>query len=273
MSNNTFNIKRFALLAKKDMVENWKYNLFFALTMFAVMVIIASYTTRSYLEDKNTGTDIPLHDNLLMMATVFFVFAFMFYISRMMQPMSSKKRRINFLMLPASSLEKFLVRFIPATIGFVVVFFLCFKLADFARILLGTMLYPDVKFHIIELSSYLVSNKEAIDIFDLYIFLVPLSVLALIFSLFVFGATFWQKNVFIKSFLSITSIVVILTYMSHKLCIYLSVGDSYYGNAFLHPKIFFEHITLSICIYTFMAIFFCVLAYFRFKESEYIDRK
>ena len=117
MKESQFNMHRFLLVAKRDIMEDWKGNLTKGIGNYALYTIIMiSLFINSH--------GMKFHDFIANMAEWILLFTsivFIFVSSDVLSPLSSKAKRISFLNLPATNLEKFVWRFLYVSIGFLAI--------------------------------------------------------------------------------------------------------------------------------------------------------
>lgn len=279
MKNNIFDFGRFMLVLKKDVAENWRKQAIIALSLFGVMLIfymfnsISDYQQISYNLSAADYAE-KLNREYVSYGTIMFILTFLAYISLMMDPISSKRKRTTYLIFPASSFEKFLVRAIQHTLGFLITFFVAFYLMDIVRVAICSVSFPDMDVRFIDLKAVFGSehNKAIFSDWNTFIFAFSWFVLAL--SLFALGSTFWQKNAIVKN--AVAFFILLFVFFSYNALLTRTLSDSenVYHNAFLNPNIFFEESSSSIMIPICFALSAAcwVLAYFRFKETEIIQR-
>ena len=279
--NNIFNIRRFGLVLSKDFHERWKkYGLQF-LTMFGVMTVF--FTWYAY----DNGPEDFLRDNmrLLQLASFLFLGLGIFYASTLMDSMREKTKRIAYLTTPASHFEKFLSRWLIVTIGYTIAFFIAFWLADTIRVAFLSYKYPEFNIQFLNF-DYLVKPEEVNNSRD-YVFSdkglfgLCIGLYFLLQSLFILGATFWEKSSFIKTF-SAGAVVVfsflLLNYWMIKIVIHDMEGfEKAMDTLFLRSNIreeISENTALLImtCFLSFCALLNWIIAFFRFRESEIIKR-
>lgn len=270
-----FSMPRFVNLCRKEMVESWKTNLLRFVMMYGLMAV--AFVWSGYLEYKNPERllDYGLKDDAIWRVELFaFLWAIvimgMLSASFVMERMKSKTNRTAMLMTPATMFEKFFSRWLVFTFGFLIVFLIAFKLADFTRVGIYLMSYPELKGIIAPVPlSHLVGEEQYWTAFtDCKTFMAGVSAYFFTQSLFVLGSTVWPKNAFVKTFAALVVIVIA----------YVSIGAAltkafFTGNGFSEP-IFSDDTLWIIMTTTFLALacFNWVLAYFRFKESEIINR-
>lgn len=270
-----FSMPRFVNLCRKEMVESWRTNLLRFVMMYGIMAI--AFVWSAYFEYKyperllNSGLK---DDSIWIFVLVAFLWAIVIMgilsASFVMERMKSKTNRTAMLMTPATMFEKFFSRWLVFTFGFLIVFLIAFKLADFTRVGIYLMCYPELKGIIAPAPlSHLVGDEQYWTAFpDCKAFMAGVSAYFFTQSLFVLGSTIWPKNAFVKTFAALVVIVIV----------YVSVGAAltkafFTGNGFSEP-IFSDDTLMILMTITFLALalFNWVLAYFRFKESEIINR-
>lgn len=273
--DNFFNLSRFVRICRKEMIESWRANLLRVVMMYGILTIAFvwnGYFQYKYLSDSMSVKEDPIWSfelivfiwTILIMGTLSASFT--------MERMKTKTNRIAVLMTPATMFEKFFSRWLIFTFGYLIVFLIAFKLADWTRVLVYSMSYPDLKNIIASTplsrlvgddSQYWVAFRTSENL------LLAISFYFFVQSIFVLGSSIWPKNAFVKTFSAIVILAVI----------YISIGV-------LLVKIFLEHksggfndpisghtiMALGTAFFFVMAIINWVLAYFRFKESEIINR-
>lgn len=270
LKDNFLSISRFMDYCRKDMVESWRTNLLRVAMMFGVMVVIfvwTGYFQYQYKYELDPLVRISLYV-FLWMGLVCGCLAASFT----MEKMKSKTGRLSILMTPATSFEKFFSRWLISTIVYLVVFLVAFKLADYTRVLIYSLAYPDKTVAVSEfkylfatdgdyaLARYIDITKKGLVLAG-YFF---------IQSCFVLGSSIWPKNSFIKTFVAGFCVIVIYG------LIFGGIGkllfDNVSGSA---PENDPSEDIMKGGAYV-IAIFFTllnwVLAYYRFKEAEIINR-
>ena len=213
-TNNVFSFSRLGLVMKCDFMENWKTNLYRFLGPYAVMLfaMLIGYV----------GAD-EMDDFVGFSSVIFSMFAYMLLIgsaftaSKIMETMDTQQKRVSYLMLPATSLEKFVVRALYVTVGFVVVTILALLLAEASRFLFLPFFDVPESFHQSIFAG--VFNTSLINSWSqTYVCRNVLGALcAILFmgwghSLFILGGCYWQKHPFWKT-LGIILLVNQLTIM------------------------------------------------------------
>lgn len=197
--------------------------------------------------------------------------------SMMMEWMKTRGMRLNTLMTPATQLEKYLSRWLIYTIGFIVVFNVFFFAVDCIRVAVlpyfidnttGERI-PETHNLMFAFIRYLKGKDEAFNS-DTICQTAALSCAAYfaIQSFFVLGSCAWPKNSFLKTAACLIvcggSTITIIVW----LCESLFDGSMYYyplENNIQKPYLF----TIAFSV---LALFNWTLGYFRFRESEIIQR-
>ena len=192
MELNLFRIKS---LMAKVWDEQKKHYLLVWLVYFGVMAVIFTWCSLMYVQDE-------ISDGYYAVSSTqdeFWTgssFIYPFYIMLLLLAVSSRGSDFMFgatdrqglqadLSLPASTGEKFLVRWFFIVPFTYLLFYMAFLAADLVRLLVCSAVFPDLKiFHLL--------TGEALD--------GELLVLSLAGqSLFILGSTFWKKNGFVKT--------------------------------------------------------------------------
>ncbi|WP_299092355.1 hypothetical protein [uncultured Bacteroides sp.] len=272
-----FSAPRFVNLCRKEMVESWKANLLRFVMMYGIMAIAFvwnGYFQYNYPEGLiNRGiTQDPIWTFELGAFIWALVIMGLLSASFIMERMKSKTNRIAMLMTPATMFEKFFSRWLVFTFGFLIVFLIAFKLADWTRVVVYMVSYPELKDIISSTPlSHLVGKEQFWTVFDdCNYFMLGISAYFFAQSLFVLGSSIWPKNSFVKTFSAIVVVAIIYIAIGSALAKILFEARGVHG---VNQDISDEAMTLWTTIIFFgMAIFNWVVAYFRFKESEIINR-
>ena len=229
-----FSLPRFMNLCRKEMVESWKSNVLRIVLLYGVMTVVLVWN--GYFAYRT-------HDSVA-------------------------------LMTPATPFEKFFSRWLVSTVVLLVVFFITFELADYTRVLVYSLIYPDVKEVIlpVNLGDLVGSGKRWYLFHKTYELTLVLSIYCFVQSLFVLGSSVWPKNSFLKTFVSVTIIVLIYVLVG------MLVGDMLFSGSskdygYIFSSITKEQVTVMVTVgFMLFAFVNWTLAYFRFKESEIVQR-
>lgn len=271
-----FSLPRFINLCRKEMVENWKSNVLRMVLMYGVMAVVMVWN--GYFEYRYWHSG-QIEDPAWTFLLVVFIWSLWGFgclsASFTMEKMKTKTSRTSMLMVPATPFEKFFSRWFVFTVVFLVIFLISYKLADYTRFIIYSLAYPEEKDFIIPVDlSHLVGERKTY--YTLcrtgLQFGALLSAYFFVQSLFVLGSSIWPKNSFLKTFASGTVIAIVYFLLAVFMSkMFLENGNYYSENVFTGMS---EDTAMSIMIV--VGIFFTLmnwtLAYFRFKESEIVNR-
>lgn len=269
MSN--FNTKRFIQTFKWSMLATKKEMTTIAGCMFFLYLVPFIISVMS----SHGKPDIIVESNI-QSATITCTFFFTFYLTIsgcwIMNNMKTKEQRITFKMLPASDLEKFIVRVLYITVVWVLIGVVAFCLADFCRMLIcfisgshGTYsTIPDVlnmwfgpaDTHSMRMTAWGLDFIAGVMAVNAWAFWAH--------SFYVLGGAFFRRRQFI-----LTSCV---HFLLGFFLLFLSRYDSF---IFIDPDT--THIRNLLYAYPFVAIAVALfnwwLAYKLFKRSQVINNK
>ena len=134
-TNQHFSFLRMAMVMKRDLMENWKKNLYMFLGIFLVflgmyLLIMNEYDYKRYDAYLAVERYIESYVSAFSVITLFFL---LYFSSEMMKHMRTKEERTSYLMLPATPLEKFVSRGLYVTVGLLVVIVIASLLAEVAH--------------------------------------------------------------------------------------------------------------------------------------------
>lgn len=268
-----FSLPRFMNLCRKEMVENWKSNVLRIVLLYGVMAIVMIWY--GYFEYNRFNVDSKA-DPMAVFLLVSFVWLLWGFgclsASFTMGKMKSKTSRLSMLMTPATPFEKFFSSWLVFTIGYLVVFLITYKMADYTRVVVYSFAYPEMKSIVPVDLGHLVGKGDYYTLCRTYLdFLTLIAGYFFFQSCFVLGSAVWPKNSFLKTFAAGTIITIVYLSVAKILGHFLflnNVASSLISNS-LSEEAF---LTLLFFVCVFMALLNWVLAYLRFKESEIINR-
>ncbi len=270
MTRYGFSLSRLCLVAKRDIMENWKKNLYNCLTLYA---ILASALVFTMLRLHGVYEKIPNGFWVCMALVAFGGWAVV--LSNVMEPMSAKAKRIAFLMVPATSLEKYLWRLIYVTVGFAVSFAVALLATDVTYLLLNSI-FGEEEYRSLAgfaIGVYLNWNSLALD--DNWLLTVWSFVITLWgYSFFVLGGAFWRRRAFVKTVGCILlAFLLLLTAMQW---VPLSAEHSFYE--WVHTVMADEgKATVAVSLLTIVFFLFTVLnlwlGYRLFRRSQIVGFK
>ena len=196
-ANRYFSFSRLGLVMKRDFMESWKTNLYRFLDPYTIFLLVMWFSSMN-MTNFNEFSDI-------VSATFFSVLFFggSFTASYALETMNTQQKRISFLMLPATSFEKFFARFLYVTVGFVVLSTIALLLSEVTRFLLLPMFdlpdtfkqstLPNVWQTIMNVRTFNFNGSGIMESVVGWLFLIW------IHSFFLLGGCRWYKNAFWKT--------------------------------------------------------------------------
>ena len=272
MKDTFFSFLRFANYFKKVLVEDRKRLLQRIITIFGLLVVFGAIISDScyqhYMEALKMGivrNEIdPAIDGLMPLFVFGLFIGCTLSASFIMEPMSSKTGRIYALMLPATSFEKYFVRWFIYTIGYLVVYYLLFLLVDVMRVCVFSVVYPEI-----DIITFLNPYAEIVALRDDAPLGFIVSLYLLLQSIFVLGSSLWPKYAFLKTF---TAYTILGMAFSAFFASIMNLFDRP-GNSYIMPELSDDTLFLiATCGVMMVTLFFWWLAYKRFKEMEVVNR-
>lgn len=127
-TNRYFSFSRLGLVMKRDFMENSKTNLYTFLGISLAFLLVYLL----YMNDSNGSSNDFINDHAGAFASIT-SFLLVYFASETMKNMRTKEQRFSYLMLPATSLEKFVSRALYVTVGMFVMILLASLLAEVVR--------------------------------------------------------------------------------------------------------------------------------------------
>lgn len=274
-----FSLPRFVNVCRKEMVEGWKANLLRVVLMYGMLAIVLVWNGMIEYGGYNRSME-DMERHIWTFGVVAFAWGLVIMgclsASFTMERMKTKNNRLSVLMTPATMFEKFFARWLVFTFGFLLAYLVAYKLADWTRMLFLMVKHPGMEsVGSVPLLSLLVGGgRDSLTNWTLFrdcgYFMMAVGGYFLFQSCFVLGSSVWPKNAFMKTF--VAGVVIVIGYvLAGALAVKLCWNASYMMNDMNEPSE--ETMKLLITLFSFgMALFNWVLAYFRFKESEIINR-
>jgi hypothetical protein len=267
-----FSFPRFANYFKKVLVEDRKRLLQRIITVFGLLVVFGAIISDScyqhYMEALKIGivrSEIdPAIDGLMPLFVFGLFIGCALSASFIMEPMSSKTSRIYALMLPATSFEKYFVRWFIYTIGYLVVYYLLFLLVDVMRVCVFSVIYPEI-----DIITFINPYAEIVALRDEVPLGFVVSLYLLLQSIFVLGSSLWPKYAFLKTFTAYTILgMAFSAFFAGLMNLFNRPGNSYIMPELSDDTLFL----IATCGVMMVTLFFWWLAYKRFKEMEVVNR-
>jgi hypothetical protein len=267
-----FSFPRFANYFKKVLVEDRKRLLQRIITVLGLLVVFGAIISDScyqhYMEALKIGivrSEIdPAIDGLMPLFVFGLFIGCALSASFIMEPMSSKTSRIYALMLPATSFEKYFVRWFIYTIGYLVVYYLLFLLVDVMRVCVFSVIYPEI-----DIITFINPYAEIVALRDDAPLGFIVSLYLLLQSIFVLGSSLWPKYAFLKTFTAYTILgMAFSAFFVGIMNLFNRPGNSYIMPVLSEDTLFL----IATCGILLVTLFFWWLAYKRFKEMEVVNR-
>ena len=267
-----FSFPRFANYFKKVLVEDRKRLLQRIITVFGLLVVFSAIISDScyqhYMEALKIGivrSEIdPAIDGLMPLFVFGLFIGCALSASFIMEPMSSKTSRIYALMLPATSFEKYFVRWFIYTIGYLVVYYFLFLLVDVMRVCVFSVIYPEI-----DIITFINPYAEIVALRDEVPLGFVVSLYLLLQSIFVLGSSLWPKYAFLKTFTAYTILgMAFSAFFAGLMNLFNRPGNSYIMPVLSEDTLFL----IATCGVMMVTLFFWWLAYKRFKEMEVVNR-
>jgi hypothetical protein len=245
--NNYFNIGRLFHLGKIELINGWKI---FLLANGIVSLVYLTFDLMFFPFKNIPGNFFPILNISLFIGIVFTSSAFNF--------IHNRERAVQFLLLPASIEEKFLVKFLFSSL----VYFICSIVLFLSASLISSVL----KFALTGSSPVLssLSNFNILNYLMPYIFF---------HSAFFFGSIFFKKNSFIKTLLSflVFLIFMMITLKITTFIFSLAIPEifnlfKYFGSGFDKSGTVFGVLS-QILLFSLPVVFYS-LTYVKLKKIE-----
>ncbi len=279
-TNMNFSFTRLMAVMKRDMMENWKINMYRFIGCYSGTAMALFFAMQGI--ERSIERNIPrdLYFQFCDRLHTVIIFCIFFYLmicaSRIMEVMNTKNKRISYMMLPATIGEKFISRVIYVCITSMVIFFVGLFFAELTRLSLLPLFDAPEEFHrfclfdIMSVSFYdtIHINPEVYgtsSTFISYLFLISNGLWG--HSIYILGGTYFRKHPFIKTWGIMMLLFVIIAYIfgrmvAKELFSYFDPTDVDLWNVNIISIIF---LVLTVINWT--------LSYHLFRNSQITDRK
>lgn len=261
--NNWLSLPRLFQVMKRDVQENWKEYMHQIMAVCAVIVLFFLFML------LNTGIWGNGQASFNRAASLMFRMAFMVLmfvkVSQVFRFFDDKGKRISYLMLPATTLEKYLSRVLIVIVGWAVVLFVLLLGFDVVRVLIqavfsirpevGGMCFWDIVYRF----TFADSPSGMFNLISVVFWI-------WVHSLYLLGGCFWYK----RSTLYVTLIIMAVSFFSSVSLVNLA--------GLLHPSLSYEGdlYTLGFIITGILGCFTLLNYYWGyrlFKSATLRDRK
>ena len=212
-TNNFFSFSRIAMVMKREIMENWKTNLYRLIGIYAAFALVMVLTMSKQVTYSDSQMAFQHYCSNIMGTFAFIIGIFgIVYAANIMENMITKEKRIAFLMLPATMIEKFVARFLIVTVGLAAAVFVAASLAEITRYLLLPLFNVPETFHqsvLYNLLSMASVDGEQIYRGSGYAMNMPYqnwlgelcgwAFLLWSHSLYILGGNYWYKKPFFKT--------------------------------------------------------------------------
>jgi len=277
--NNVFNWKRFILVLMKDVKENGRSRLIRHLAITGTIAALFVWMGIQAYEDFYLYPRMVSYDLFWPTVEPLYFLGFLVFgcitASLLFGNMTTKAEKHQVLTLPASDLEKFLSRWLIYMVIYPLLFIVSLEIADAIRVLiLNPFFGKDQLVSLFPLSILWGNRPEEMNtmVGEYQEFMILAGFYCILASAFALGSAIWHKNAAAKTLLVGLIILLCFAFMGYLLieCIFndqRNFGEGVNINLSKGPWLY---ITLFIeaCI----TLVLNILTYFRFKESEIIER-
>ena len=227
-TNNFFSFSRIAMVMKREIMENWKTNLYRLIGIYAAFALVMILHMWTMSSGRPSQISFTAYCSNIMGTFVFIIgIASIAYAANIMENMITKEKRIAFLMLPATMIEKFVARFLIVTVGLAVAVFVAASLAEITRYLLLPLFNVPETFHqsvLYNLLSMASVDGEQIYRGSGYAMNMPYqnwlgelcgwAFLVWSHSLYILGGSYWYKKPFFKTLGTLMLISILCSVLS-----------------------------------------------------------
>lgn len=270
-SSQIFCGARFAATVRRDWRmerSGWGVRLLAMLGVMTLLTVVLSWFVHLILADSgSTGIEVALAEKVALSFACYFFFSIFTTLGAALFHMGygTPGKRLNELMNPASTLERYASRFLICIVGVSVAAALCWEIADWARIwIIGTF----TDFH----AAPHVSFFECFDVINDKMNAALFSAFGIISSQAVYclGSTLWPKNSFLKTLGAMCVLQFVYGFAA-------GIATSWFidtlATAEPGPRNFTLELSELVCAASIVIALFCyITAYFRMREDEIIQR-
>ena len=270
--NKTFDLHRFGMVLRWDLLTNWK-SYFYSIAGLAIGIIMLSismlysFPHSHFIVEGDLGN--YYEGNMPVFLAAIVILFFFISPCNIFSNMKTKLQRENFMMLPANNLEKYAARFLMMSVGSILMMLIATLIADFVQFVLSFFMTPGYHASIIG-SSLSQIYKAATNTGDN-----PISILAgqykidaailgwsfltMIYSFCLLGGTFFRKQPIILTAVSGIIIFMIIGYCGSEL--------EEWGAFDFFKHFNYDNPGTSLCIAIFWSVVFLALAAFSLWAS------
>ena len=208
------------LVLKRDVLENWKKRLNAVVGIYGVIMVVMFVQLLAVKGELmiDAGSAFESFSETMsgfiwaVLSVSMFVFA-----SNIMRPMDTKEKRISFLMLPASRLEKYVARLVFVVFGSILSVICAVVAAELSRYLIMSVFGMSKEFYaslLPELFRVSESNMNVygiLEIDNMDVMIMKGIFWLFTFSTFILCGTIWYRNAFFKTLGLMVGVPIVLT--------------------------------------------------------------
>ena len=290
-TNKFFSFPRIAMVMKREIMENWKTNLYRLIGIYAAFALVMVLTMSKQVTYSDSQMAFQHYCSNIMGTFVFIIgIASIAYAANIMENMITKEKRIAFLMLPATMIEKFVARFLIVTVGLAAAVFVAASLAEITRYLLLPLFNVPETFHqsvLYNLLSMASVDGEQIYRGSGYAMNMPYqnwlgelcgwAFLVWSHSLYILGGSYWYKKPFFKTLGTLMLISILFSVLSVHILSWIGDDNMRSFSEWLETN--FQWMTLNkllslgVAFFSAFTMFNWWLSYRLFTRSQVIKPK
>ena len=272
--NKTFDLHRFGMVLRWDLLTNWK-SYFYSIAGLAIGIIILSIPMLYNFPSSRViraGGDLSDYYRCSIVGFLAAIVILFFFISacNIFSNMKTKLQRESFMMLPANNLEKYAARFLMMSVGSILIMVIATLIGDFVQFILSFFMTPGYHASIIG-SSLRQIYEAAIDTtcnnpisilawqYKIDAAILGWSFLTMIYSFCLLGGTFFRKQPIILTAVSGIIIFMIIGYCGSEL--------EEWGAFDFFKHLNYDNPGTSLCMAIFWSVVFLALAAFSLWAS------
>ncbi|WP_455672091.1 hypothetical protein [Phocaeicola sp.] len=289
-NNNFFSFPRVTMVMKREIMENWKTNLYRFIGLYAAFALVMVLNMWGMISGSSAQISFNAYCSNVMGSFIFIIgIAAIVYASNIMENMITKEKRISFLMLPATMVEKFVARFLSVTVGFIIAVLLAVSLAELTRFIFLPFFNLPESFH----QSVLLKMLSLIEMDGEGVFngrgamgqpysswlgeACAWSFLIWSHSLYILGGSFWYKKPFFKTLGTIILVSIIFPTLIYHAGTWIGADGMHSLAEWLEDNFQWMTLTkllsLGVALFTALTFFNWWLSYKLFTRSQVIKPK
>jgi hypothetical protein len=289
MMETTFSMTRVQHIMRRDLIENWKSNLYGLLGIFAACffpMLGFLWSAERWMEEgyPEVYSFERFCGNVLGIIGMVVSVAMIYYASRIMKCMDNKEKRISYLLLPATKLEKFFSRALFVTVGtalMILVALLALELTHYLLLPLFDLPAVYSQSMLVEVFSMRWAHASVDATGEPVYSWWLMQLLVWIFclwnhSLFILGGSFWYKHPFLKTIGACLAVTILGGILFANLAegVFLARFSDWMQEHYQDtPQTVNGLLTIISVVFLLFTVFNWWLSYRLFTRSEVVKRK